>query len=537
MINGKVKVYDVAERSFASFVPFEHDRFLRTRMYKSNRMLLSEVAVGVQKADAAMSSPLDGAEESEDAVASSNVSGASGSTADEQDMRHDSVRMRSNFAETAFFLPHLVSDARGDVKIAFSLPESLTEWRFMGLAHTKDVDYGYMTDKATVRRTLMLRPNMPRFLRQGDKALIAASVVNMGEADLEGSVRMRLLDAATGEVVLSVVRDIAMPAGKTSSADFAFDVLNTWTSLDCEITVASGDMGDGERNPLPVLPAKRLIAETVPFCIKADGDASGADAKAHNTVAEVDLTGLFNRNSPTADSRSMTVEYMDGPAWMCIEALKSVKNPESDNAISWSASLAANGSLQVLLKPFPVMDKYENSDSLRIKVAEAEKKLASLQKACGGWAWFKGMEANMYVTLAVCENLVGMSSPSPVVVSMLDEGVAYLDSVMLGIYKDKKSVRSVGNDILRYLSVAARAQQGRVGKEVAAMRKAYASRAEKCVDDLTIYGMARTASMLRDCGKAKVADRLVKVLKNYTVTRPGLGRFYATDAAYYSWMD
>lgn len=537
MINGKVKVYDVAERSFASFVPFEHDRFLRTRMYKSNRMLLSEVAVGVQKAEAAMASPLDGAEESEDAVASSNVSGASGSTADEQDMRHDSVKMRSNFAETAFFLPHLVSDACGDVKIAFSLPESLTEWRFMGLAHTKNVNYGYMTDKATARRTLMLRPNMPRFLRQGDKALIAASVVNMGEADLEGSVLMRLLDAATGEVVLSAVRDIVMPAGKTSIADFAFDVLNAWTSLDCEITVASGDKGDGERNPLPVLPAKRLVAETVPFCVKAEGNASGADAKEQNTVAEVDLTGLFNRNSPSADSRSMTVEYMDGPAWMCIEALKSVKNPESNNAISWSASLAANGSLQVLLKSFPVMDKYENSDSLRIKVAEAEKKLASLQKACGGWAWFKGMEANLYVTLAVCENLVGMSSPSPVVVSMLDEGVAYLDSVMLGIYKDKKSVGSVGNDILRYLSVAARAQQGRVGKEVAAMRKAYASRAEKCVDDLTIYGMARTASMLRDCGKAKVADRLVKVLKNYTVTRPGLGRFYATDAAYYSWMD
>lgn len=521
---GKMKRMDVKNRSFARLIPFEHDRFIKYRKNGRAGVFLAEVAVGRPEA-ASMAKMADmsaGAINMDEAALEEN----------EVTRSHDDMEMRSDFSETAFFMPHLLSDAKGDVRMAFTLPESLTEWKFMGLAHTADIDYGYLIDKVQARRELMLRPNMPRFVRQGDKVTLAASVVNMGEADVKGTVRMRLLDAATGSVVRDEVCEVAVAAGKTLGVDFHIEVADDWKDLDCEMTLVAGDKGDGERNALPVLPARRMVTETVPFFIQGEGNGQ-------KVVKDVDLSGLFNGNSPSADSRSLAVEYMDGPAWMCVEALRSVKNPESDNAVSWSAALAANASLLDVMRSFPVVEKYENADSLRGKVAEAEKKLAALAKADGGWAWFKGMDGNRYVTLSVCENLADVPQPSTVVSDMLKRGVAYLDSVMLERYNDKKRPVAVGfdNDVLRYLSLAARVRGAAAGKEVVKMRNAYAALAEKNVGDLTVYGMAEVSMMLRDCGKVKTADRLVETLKNYTVVKPGLGRFYATDAAYYSWMD
>lgn len=523
-LEGRMERLNVKNRSFASLIPFEHDRFVKYRKNGRAGVFLAEVAVGRQEA-ASMAKMAD--------MSAATIDMGEGAL-DENEVtrKHDDVEMRSDFSETAFFMPHLVSDSNGDVRISFTLPESLTEWKFMGLAHTADIDYGYLIDKVQARRELMLRPNMPRFVRHGDKVTLAASVVNMGEVAAKGTLRLRLLDAASDSVLLNEMCDVAVAAGKTLGVDFHFDVAGDWKDVDCEMTLVAGDRGDGERNALPVLPARRMVTETVPFFIQGESDG-------RKVVKDVDLSGLFNGNSPSADSRSLAVEYMDGPAWMCVEALRSVKNPESDNAVSWAVALAANSSLLDVLRSFPVVEKYENADSLRNMVAEAEKKLAALVKADGGWAWFKGMDGNRYVTLAVCENLAKVPQPSKAVTDMLRHGVAYLDSVMLDRYNDKKHPAVVGldNDVLRYLSLAARMKDVAAGKEVAKMRSTYAALAEKNVGDLTVYGMAEVSMMLRDCGKVKTADRLVEALKDYTVEKPGLGRFYATDAAYYSWMD
>lgn len=515
-----MKDADVRWRSFARLIPFEHDRYMKYRKSGRGDLFLAEVAVGRQES-AAMAK-----------MSNANVA-MDGAVLEEGvvEKKHDAVEMRSDFAETAFFMPHLMSDAKGDVHIAFTLPESLTEWKFMGLAHTSDIDYGFLADKVQTRRQLMLRPNMPRFVRHGDKVRLAASVVNMGDERVNGTVRMRLLDAVSGDTLLSEMCDVAVAAGKTTSVDFSFDVADSWKDLDCDMTLVAGGKGDGERNILPVLPARNMVTEACPFFI--EGGADGQKA-----VKDVDLSGLFNGGSASADSRSLAVEYMDGPAWMCVEALKSVKNPDSENAVSWSAALAANASLLDILRSFPVVEKYENADSLRDKVAEAEKKLEALVKKDGGWPWFKGMDGNWYVTLSVCENLVDVPKPSSSVDSMLKRGLAYLDSVMIARQNDKlHHVEVVGNDVLRYLSLAARVKDGTADKEVAKMRRAYAALAEKHIEDLTVYGMAEMSVMLRDWGKVKTADKLVEALKGYIVTKPGLGRFYATDAAYYSWRD
>jgi hypothetical protein len=152
----------------------------------------------------------------------------------------------------------------------------------------------------------------------------------------------------------------------------------------------------------------------------------------------MDLTKLYNENSSTASHRVLKVEYTDNPAWMCIEALRSVKNPLEDDAIDFAASLYANTRLLELMQTFPVMEKQENSADLKKRTELAESKLLGLQNSDGGWSWFKGMNSSFYTTLAVCEHLAKLPKPNDKVKEMLDHGMKYLDQHELEIYRGMK---------------------------------------------------------------------------------------------------
>ena len=348
-LDGQVSSYRSYSRTFDQLNGFEHDRFrqrMNGPMLMSSRAAMRKGSAGVLMAEV----------EETAAVANLADDGLADVAAEEQvEEDFDNAPLRENFAETAFFLPHLVSDKQGNVNIQFTLPESLTEWKFMGFAHTKDVDYGLIKATAVARKAFMLRPNMPRFLRWGDKAVIAASVVNQSEEALKGGVRMRLINPATGEVVLSMEKPFAAEAGKTVSVSFGFDVLAEWNNLDCELVAVSGNVSDGEKNPLPILSTKKEMVESVPYYIV--GHADGTE-----TTKVVDLSYLFNQNSKTATHRELKVEYTDNPAWMCIEALRGVKNPAEDDAIDFAASVYANTRLLELMKTFPLLEKYESAD-------------------------------------------------------------------------------------------------------------------------------------------------------------------------------
>lgn len=514
-------------RSFDSLKDFEHDRYVRLgagRAYKS--MVLEDRMVGA--ATMAVNSEEEEFELEDTAVAQEN-----GNEVMEEKVDYENATIRENFAETAFFLPHLVSDKQGNVNIQFTLPESLTEWKFMGFAHTKDVDYGTLRATAVARKAFMLRPNMPRFVRWGDKAVIASSVVNQSEEALKGGVRLRLINPTTGEVVLTQEQPFAVEAGQTVGVDFGFDVKEEWQDLDCEIIAVSGNVSDGEKNPLPVLSTKKEIVEAVPYYIigKSDG---GEVSKT------MDLSKLYNQNSATATNRNLKIEYTDNPAWMCIEALRSVKNPAEDDAFDYAASLYANTRLVELMQTFPVLEKHENLADLKQRVAIAEKKLAGLQLGDGGWSWFKGMLSSYYTTMGVCEHLAKLPTPNETEKAMLMRGMEYLDKHELDAYnhaKQKGWKIWPSNSEIRYLYLSAQMPDRPVSKEIKKMREEYLTKIEKAPRDLTIYGVANAAYTLRAFGHVKSADKFVNFLKDYTVEKPGQGRFYATDAAYYSWMD
>ena len=519
-------------RSYDELSGYEHDRYMR--MSKGGRVLASRAPLrelreeaGAAVYDMAVEEELNEAPAMLMAVADKSEAVAV------PEENFEKATIRENFAETAFFLPHLVSDAKGNVNIQFTLPESLTEWQFMGFVHTKDVDYGTLRATAQARKDFMLRPNMPRFVRWGDNAVVASSIINQSEKALNGAVRMRLIDPKTDAVVLTMEKAFEVEAGKTVGVDFAFDVKEEWMDLDCEIIAMSGNVSDGEKNHLPVLSTKKEMVEAVPYYII--GNADGADVS-----KMMDLTKLYNENSATATNRVLKIEYTDNPAWMCIEALRSVKNPSVDNAIDFSTSLYANTRLLDLMKTFPVLEKQENRAELKKRTEQAEKKLADLQNADGGWSWFKGMQSSYYTTLAVCGQLARIPNPNDDVQQMLTDGMRYLDKHELDAYsyakKKKYKIWPYDSDI-RYLYVSAQMPDREVSSDIKKMREEYLSKLEKAPRDLTIYGVANTAYTLRAFGHTKSADKFVDFLKDYTVEKPGQGRFYATDAAYYSWMD
>lgn len=533
-LNEVIKYSDDFKRKYDELIRGIHNQFLvdKRRVTRSlnSKSALTGAAPSVVFAEAAPA-PMLSVARAKSTVSVNDVMMEDGATGDadvSDDSAFSNAAVRADFSETAFFMPHLVSDKKGDVHIAFRLPESLTEWKFMGLAHTNDMLYGMITDKAVARKQFMVRPNMPRFVRWGDKASIVASIINQSEKTVKGTVRMRLINPVTGKDELVLRQPFSVETGKTVNADFQFDVLESYEGMECEIIAVSGDTSDGEKNFLPVLSTKQDMVETVPFYLTNENQKT------------IDLSHLFNQNSSTASNRNLSVEYTETPAWMCIEALRSVKMPEYDDAISLAASLHANTRIVALIDSFPMLSEYEDQEMIRAYAAMSRDKLRGLQLSDGGWSWFKGMQSSQYITLSVCEQLAMLPNRSKAIDEMLMRGLQFLDDKQEEYYKlvkEDKREFTVSNFDLRYLYVSSMLPKREVSKTVEKVRSEYFSYLDKNINDLTIYGTANAACALRAFGKTKTANKYVESLRQFTVTKPGQGRFYATDAAYYSWMD
>ena len=492
------------------------------------------------------------------------------------------LQLRSNFAETAFFYPHLLSDAKGNVSISFTLPESLTEWKFLGLAHDKDVNYGKILATAVSRKDFMVQPNLPRFVREGDKATIASRIINQGDKPLKGTARLRLLDAETEKEVYSASQPFSVDVEQTTSVTFSIDIDDRYPMLICEVSAVSGDFSDGERNYLPVLTSKKYVTEAIPFYVTSD------EQEKH-----IDISSLFNEGSQTVTHKRLLFEYTDRPEWTVISALDGIKVPDRDCATAYAASLYANIVARRIAQSIPGFEKALNeakkagtdqqsqldrnddlrdivlqespwvNDALREaeqrarmldlfndrlmqeRIDKARTRLQKLQQGDGSWSWFEGMPGSYYMTLAICEDLAMLINSEgvkglDVEAKMLEKGLDFLDNKELEHYEyciSKKIPITASNNTLSYLYTSSLAPDHKVSKKVSTMREAYLSYIEKNVRDLTIHGRTVAACVLRTFGHTQSADDFLESAVEYTITKPGMGRYYATDQAYYSWRD
>ena len=465
--------------------------------------------------------------------------GGSGSDADQY---LDQVQVRENLNETAFFYPALESDNNGNVAIRFTLPESVTTWKFMGLAHDKEMRNGLLVDEAVAQKTVMIQPNMPRFLREGDKATIVAKLSNTSDKKVSGNARMQIIDPETNKVVWQKTQGYRIDA--EGSATVSFDVSGLKEGVYINKVVAAGNgYSDGEQHYLPVLSNRELVVNTLPITLHQKGEQS------------FDLSKLFlnkeGKQAKGAENAKVTIEYTNNPSWLIIKALPAISNPDEEDAISLMSAIYANTITTHIQKHLSLENQPEQNFSQEtIRLQNQVEKLKKLQNADGSFSWWKGMKGSRYMTTSVAEMMVRLNAVAGVQKStakMLTSAINYLswktaqEVREMKKQEEKKHKVSPSEQALHYLYILS--MDGRKMKQNMEADKAYLlEKMSKLTGNFSIYGKARAAVVLAKNSKQNAAYRekageYLQSVNEYAVYREEMGRYYDTRKALYSWRN
>jgi len=357
------------------------------------------------------------------------------------------IPIRRNLNETAFFYPRLMADENGEVTIRFTLPESLTTWKFMALAHTEDMMTGTFTDEAVASKDVMARLDLPRFVRMGDHAALSASLYNLTQKTIKGKVTMEVFDPATEKTLWKKTRKLEVAASADTVVTFTYVPVEGVTLSACRVLFEADSHSDGEQRYLPVLEDKEWLTQTLPFVVSHAGD----------TVIHLD--GLFQNHHSDASRRNLTVEYTANPLWYAVTALPSVLEPSTDDAQSLSAAYYASTLATRLSSLYPQLKNavdlwlYESGEELEGSLSMQEEpagvvsdetpwmigakretrlmqelqqlfdrnrqrdlrrqfaeSLGQLQREDGSFGWFNGMSGSMYMTYGVARALLRSTS-------------------------------------------------------------------------------------------------------------------------------
>ena len=508
----------------------------------------------------------------------------------QKEEKAEEVKLRENLQETAFCYPTLTTATDGTVTMKFTLPESLTTWRFMGIANTSDMLYGSIDGEAIAQKDIMIQPNMPRFIRMGDEARISARIFNTTEHSISGTAKLQLIDPATEQVVLEQQQPFAVAAQQTAVTTFAVQSATFQESLLICKVVATGDgFSDGEQHYLPILPDREYVTKTVPYTQHEPG------------VKTIDLTKLFPQGT---SQQKLTVEYTNNPAWLMVQSLPTLGQPWEHSAIDQAASYYSNMLAKTLLGQSPQVknifeqwkretgaetsftsqlkkdeelkdlvleetpwiaaaDREEeqkqrladffDENGMNNRLSTALEKLQKLQHADGSFSWYPGMEGSTFITVAVEEMLARLNiltGTSTVVngsaidiTPIYDKAFNYMGQQMVDLVdkmkkEEKKGIKQSFPSFtaLRWLYICA--IDGRtLSSSVKSANNYLINLLKKDIKRQTIYEKAMSAIVLAQHGEKAKAAEYVKSLKEYTVYTEEMGRYYDTPRASYSWYD
>lgn len=454
----------------------------------------------------------------------------------------DKVQVRENLNETAFFYPALESDNNGNVAIRFTLPESVTTWKFMGLAHDKEMRNGLLVDEAVAQKTVMVQPNMPRFLREGDKSTIVVKLFNTSDKKVIGNARMQILDPETNKVVWQKTQNYSIDA--EGSATISFDVQGLKEGVYINKVVAAGNgYSDGEQHYLPVLSNRELVVNTLPITLHQKGEQN------------FDLSKLFlnkeGKQAKGTEDAKVTIEYTNNPSWLMVKALPAISNPDEENAISLMSAIYANTITTHVQKTLSLDNhSQKNLSQESIRLQNQVEKLKKLQNPNGSFSWWKGMKGSRYMTTSVAEMMVRLNAVAGVQKStakMLTSAIDYLswqtaqEVREMKKQEEKKQKVSPSEQALHYLYILS--MDGRKMKQNLEADKAYLlEKMSKMTGDFSIYGKARAAVVLarnsqQNAAYREKAGEYLQSVNEYAVYREEMGRYYDTRKALYSWRN
>ncbi|MBQ8530386.1 MAG: alpha-2-macroglobulin [Parabacteroides sp.] len=487
------------------------------------------------------------------------------------------IQFRENFAETAFFYPALKTDNQGEVSFSFTAPESNTTWKLQLLAQTKDLKYGYLSKEVITSKPLMITPNLPRFLREGDEVTITAQISNQSQEPIEGKAILELFDPNTDQPIICLSKSqkpFTLMTGNTTSVSWSFQVPTTpYGIIGCRI-LAQGDKGsDGEQHLIPVLSNQILITASTPFYL-FDTDKQVIPLKNKNGIQPF----------------RTTLELTANPIWYAVQALPTLTQPENENIISWFASyysntlayhiatinpriqqiikqwetqgkntstlysnLEKNTELKtILLQESPWVLEAENETEQKQRLAllfdlnrAANQRAIALQQLLeqqtkdGGWGWFKGMYTNHAITLYILKGMSRLTQMQAIEYNQQEKemqikALYFLDKEIQKTYtslqKSKNWEKSpIPAWIVDYLFVRSYYRDIPVLGEAQEAILFYTNLAEKQWGKLSLYEKGEIAWLMYRNGDQKTANQILTWLRKTATITPKEGMFWANN--------
>ena len=422
----------------------------------------------------------------------------------------DEVPLRKNLQETAFFYPHLMTDKNGDVLIEFTAPEALTGWKFLGLAHTKELQTGILEAKAVTQKDLMMQPLLPRFMREGDEIVLVGKISNQSEQAMKGKASLTLLNAYDLQPLNLLAEGVTKEISFEAEAKLSTTVrwrLNVPEGLDAviiQMRASEGTFTDGEEHMLPILSNRMLVTETLPMALRG------------NETKTFTLDKLVNTTSTTLQHKKLSLEVTGNPAWYAVQALpylmefphecteqiysryyantlashiansspriQQVFNQWGQSArevdkTTFISNLEKNQELKAVLleaTPWVLEAKNETERKQRLGIlfdlnrmanesSRALNQLKERQLGDGSFSWFPGMRSSRYITQLIAIGLghlqkMGVNtSGNPEISQMGANAAAWLDTQTLKDYQELKkrnvdlNKRQLGYTQIQYL--------------------------------------------------------------------------------------
>ncbi|MDG5492500.1 alpha-2-macroglobulin [Psychroserpens sp. SPM9] len=500
------------------------------------------------------------------------------------------VKIRKNLQETAFFFPQLQTDSEGYVSFNFTTPEALTKWKLQLLAHTKTLESATTTLETVTQKELMVIPNAPRFLREGDQITISTKIANLTEKKLSGQAKLILTDAISGDDITEHLG--ILPTGETAlfSVDPKGNTQASWTltipfdvnAVQYKILAKAGDFSDGEQNALPVLSNRMLVTETLPMWIRS------------NESKTFTLDKLKNVSSSTLKHHQLTLEMTSNPAWYAVQALPylmeypydcneqtfsryyanalashiATSNPRIQEVFNqWKTTDALLSNLEknqelksILIQETPWLRDAQSETEQKKRIAllfdlnkmnnelqSAKRKLKNGQMANGAWPWFNGGRPNRYITQHIITgfghldklNVIESDSEE----SMIKKAIAYLDAEFIEEYNNIKkynpdadlSKDHLSYTQLHYLYMRSFFPQIKASKEVEEITKYYHTQIQKYWLSRSLYAKGLMTLVVDRMDDKTTSAKILKSLRETSITSEELGMYWKENTNSWYW--
>lgn len=583
--NGRAS--NIRLRGYSS-MPIEDSEYLDEVVVTAQGIKREKKALGFAVTDAFMGEP----ESEDDAEATLSVlpgvAAAITNPNDTEKPKFDTIKIRKNLQETAFFYPSLKTDKDGNVSFSFTTPEALTQWKLQLLAHTKTLESTIKTLEAVTQKELMVAPNAPRFLREGDEITISSKISNLSDTTLSGQAKLELSDALTGDDITSqlissnAIENFTVDSKGNTNVSWSLSIPDDIQAVQYKVLATTGDYSDGEQNVLPVLSNRLLVTESMPMWIRS------------NQTKTFTLDKLKNQNSSTLKHHNLTLEMTSNPAWYAVQALPYLmeypydcneqtfsryyantlashivnSNPRIKAVFEqWKSQDALISNLEkneelknILIQETPWLRDAQSETEQKKRIAllfdlnkmnneleSALNKLKQNQHSNGAWAWFNGGRDNRYITQHIIAgfghltklNVIQNDSEE----SMINKAIDYLDKAFVREYKDLKKYNTnvdltkdhLSYTQLHYLYMRSFFPEVKASKQVKEIQDYYLSQIQKYWIKRSLYSKGLMALVTHRFDDAKTANKILKSLQETSITSEELGVYWKENTNSWFW--